>query len=111
MDDTLNVLVIEDSQADFLLVERHLKKNGLTAACRRVSDLDALSDALACPGWQIVLADYNVPHLRFEDGTVATIYDWKEDETPLGDYDWHIGGKTPRAFDRVYDTFFNVTSV
>ena len=68
MDDTLNVLVIEDSQADFLLVERHLKKNGLTAACRRVSDLDALSDALACPGWQIVLADYNVPHLRFEDG-------------------------------------------
>lgn len=48
-------------------------------------------------------------HLKFEDGTVATIYDWKEDETPLGDYDWHIGGRTPRAFDRVYDTFFNVS--
>lgn len=30
--------------------------------------------------------------LEFEDGTVATIYDWKEYETPLGKYQWHIGG-------------------
>jgi len=28
--------------------------------------------------------------LAFEDGTVATIYDWKEYETPMGLYHWHI---------------------
>lgn len=30
--------------------------------------------------------------LQFEDGTVATIYDWKTRYTPRGDYSWHIGG-------------------
>ena len=30
--------------------------------------------------------------LKFEDGTVATIYDWKEYDTPMGEYDWHVGG-------------------
>lgn len=40
--------------------------------------------------------------LEFEDGTVATIYDWKEPETPFGLYDWHIGGKSFDAVDRVF---------
>ena len=31
--------------------------------------------------------------LKFEDGTVATIYDYKEYRTPKGVYDWHIGGQ------------------
>jgi hypothetical protein len=31
--------------------------------------------------------------LEFDDGTVATIYDWKEYETPMGLYRWHVGGK------------------
>jgi hypothetical protein len=35
--------------------------------------------------------------LEFPDGTIATIYDWKEEETPLGKYDWHIGGRTDYA--------------
>lgn len=39
--------------------------------------------------------------LEFEDGTVATIYDWKEPETPMGMYSWHIGGKSYDAVDRV----------
>jgi hypothetical protein len=34
---------------------------------------------------------------KFFDGTIATIYDWKEPETPLGKYEWHIGGKDQRA--------------
>jgi len=41
--------------------------------------------------------------LMFEDGTVATIYDWKESETPMGNYLWHIGGKTSEAVDRVLE--------
>jgi hypothetical protein len=43
--------------------------------------------------------------LRFEDGTVATIYDWKEYETPMYEYDWHIGGHNKKAVDRVTRTF------
>ena len=43
--------------------------------------------------------------LSFEDGTVATIYDWKEYETPTGLYHWHIGGKNNLAVDRVISTF------
>lgn len=35
--------------------------------------------------------------LEFEDGSVATIYDWKEYATPEGRYDWHIGGSSIQA--------------
>ena len=35
--------------------------------------------------------------IKFADGQVATIYDWKEPETPFGVYDWHIGGKDSSA--------------
>lgn len=41
--------------------------------------------------------------LEFEDGTVATIYDWKEPETPMGRYLWHIGGKSSESVDRVLE--------
>ena len=43
--------------------------------------------------------------LSFEDGTVATIYDWKEYDTPTGRYNWHIGGRSQRAVDRVMVAF------
>lgn len=43
--------------------------------------------------------------LEFEDGTVATIYDWKEYETPTGLYHWHIGGRNQKAVDRVTRAF------
>lgn len=32
--------------------------------------------------------------LEFNDGSVATIYDWKEYSTPMGRYDWHVGGNS-----------------
>ena len=42
--------------------------------------------------------------LEFEDGTVAIIYDWKQYETPMGAYRWHIGGNSFDAVDRVLET-------
>ena len=44
--------------------------------------------------------------LKFEDGTVATIYDWKCGRwTPMGEYSWHIGGYGDQAaVDRVVET-------
>lgn len=45
--------------------------------------------------------------IQFDDGTVATIYDWKRysDGTPKMDekYDWHIGGHSTAAEDYVRD--------
>ena len=41
--------------------------------------------------------------LQFEDGTIATIYDWKTYETPFGRYDWHVGGKSHLAVSHVHD--------
>jgi hypothetical protein len=43
--------------------------------------------------------------LAFEDGTVATIYDWKEYQTPMGRYNWHIGGRNNLAVARVQQAF------
>lgn len=43
--------------------------------------------------------------LEFEDGTIATIYDWKEYETPMGLHRWHIGGKNKSAVFAVMDAF------
>ena len=37
----------------------------------------------------------------FEDIKVATIYDWKEVETPFGDYEWHVGGFSYDALELV----------
>lgn len=43
--------------------------------------------------------------LEFEDGTIATIYDWKRGSlgAPSGDevYEWHIGGHQRRALENV----------
>ena len=35
---------------------------------------------------------------RCADGTTFHVYDWKTPSTPIGDYDWHIGG-TSRALE------------
>jgi hypothetical protein len=35
--------------------------------------------------------------LKFPDGTIATIYDWKLSQTPKDLYDWHIGGHSKKA--------------
>tara|TARA_X000001382_G_scaffold84098_1_gene59526 strand:+ start:25 stop:531 length:507 start_codon:yes stop_codon:yes gene_type:complete len=46
--------------------------------------------------------------IEFEDGLLATIYDWKVDYkkssvwTDSSDIEWHVGGHDPRVMDRVY---------
>ena len=36
-----------------------------------------------------------------EDYIPATIYDWKVDNTPMGEYAWHVGGFNMYAVDMV----------
>ena len=67
MPEPLHILVIEDSNADFLMVERHLKKKELSVRCRRVDTLNGLKEAIKNENWDMVLSDYNVPQLDFHE--------------------------------------------
>ncbi len=67
MSDLLNILVIEDRNADFMMVERHLRLNGLSARCQRVDSLEGLKEAIKAGEWDLVLSDYNVPQLNFHE--------------------------------------------
>lgn len=42
--------------------------------------------------------------IKFDDGNVATLYDWKLPRQPsfYQMYNWHIGGTSPLAVDLVY---------
>jgi hypothetical protein len=42
--------------------------------------------------------------LEFEDGTKASIYDYKTSSTPMREYAWHIGGYDEHTVDLVTDT-------
>ena len=59
------VLVIEDLEADFHLIARHLRQQGWAADCHRVASPQAFEAALAQGAWRVVLADYMVPGLDF----------------------------------------------
>ena len=39
--------------------------------------------------------------IQFEDGTVATIYEWKNGYTPMDRAQWNIGGKSDEAVTHV----------
>jgi two-component system, cell cycle sensor histidine kinase and response regulator CckA len=60
-----NILFVEDNEADFLLVERALKTQGLDARSRRVASRPELEAALTAGGWDVVLCDYLVPGMDF----------------------------------------------
>jgi DNA-binding NtrC family response regulator len=63
----LDVLCIEDTMADFLLIDRTLRHAGLLGCCERVESSEALTAALAEKHWDLVLSDYAVPGMYFTD--------------------------------------------
>ncbi|WP_306589823.1 PAS domain S-box protein [Geothrix sp. 21YS21S-4] len=65
MTPSLSLLSIEDSEPDFLLVQRSLKQHGVMAEFRRVDNYSDLREALNSGGWDAVLSDYNIPGLDF----------------------------------------------
>lgn len=63
---TLRILMIEDVEADFLLIARHLRTHGVLAAPYWVQGEPELTAALDAGGWDLVLSDYKVPGLAFD---------------------------------------------
>ena len=39
--------------------------------------------------------------IQFDDGTIATVYLWKEPSVPAGMHEWNVGGHSPQAVQRV----------
>ncbi len=60
----LNILVLEDSEADFLLLRRHLARHGLAARLTRV-ETEAEIDAALRGRFELMVSDYNVPGVDF----------------------------------------------
>jgi len=59
---TLRALVVEDSEDDTRLMVRELERGGYNPVFERVETAEAMTAALAKQTWDVVLADYNMPH-------------------------------------------------
>ena len=57
----VRVLLVEDSEDDFLLVRDALQSAGFAPAIQRVENPAAMRQALAEAPWDVVLSDYNMP--------------------------------------------------
>lgn len=66
----LSVLVVEDVDDDFRLVIREIERAGYRVTSRRVDRSADLATALAQP-WDLVIADYNVPGMAFDEVLAA----------------------------------------
>ncbi|MGH9490358.1 MAG: hybrid sensor histidine kinase/response regulator [Terriglobales bacterium] len=62
----LDVLLIEDSDDDALLILRELRRAGYDPRHVRVDTESALEAALAARRWQVVISDFRMPALDFD---------------------------------------------
>jgi PAS domain S-box-containing protein len=60
----LRVLIVEDSENDALLLEIELQRAGYEPVCERVQTREAMHAALARQRWDLVIADYVMPHFN-----------------------------------------------
>jgi len=58
----LRALIVEDLEQDALLLVHELKRGGFDVTFERVDTPEAMSDALAGSTWDVVIADYAMPH-------------------------------------------------
>jgi len=57
----LQILVVEDSEDDALLLELAIKREGAPCVCRRVETAEELAAALDASNWDAIIADYVMP--------------------------------------------------
>ena len=58
-DQSLRILIVEDSENDALLIIRDLKKGGYNPVYERVDTAAAMKKAIQEKQWDIILCDYN----------------------------------------------------
>lgn len=63
----LRALIVEDSEDDTLLLLRELRRGGYDVTFERVDTAGAMTAALASREWDVVIADYSMPHFSGTD--------------------------------------------
>lgn len=58
----INVLIIEDSADDAVLIEHELRKSGYSIYAKRVETAETMRAALEREAWDIILSDYSMPN-------------------------------------------------
>ena len=81
MTEPLRILAVEDDEADFWLMERLLKQQGIESACCRVDRFPDLEVQAGLGPWDVVLVDYTVPGLVF--GEVLQLLKDRIPEVPI----------------------------
>ncbi len=63
MPSACNLLLVEDSENDFLLLLHEIRRSGLAAEAQRVATETDLRNALGQTDWDLIICDYNLPGL------------------------------------------------
>ena len=79
--EVLKLLVIEDSENDYLLVTSTLRRAGFQLDAQRVETEIALRQALAQREWDLVIADFRLP--EFDGNTALEIVRQHRLDTPF----------------------------
>ena len=58
--DSINVIIVEDSEDDLVLILRALKVAGYNPNCTQVETAVGLKDALSDDKWQLVISDHSM---------------------------------------------------
>ena len=58
----LRVLIVEDLEDDALLIARELRRGGYELTSERVDTPDAFEAATTRQAWEVIVADYSMPH-------------------------------------------------
>lgn len=77
----LRVLIIEDSEDDTALIVRELRRGGYNPAYEQVDTIASMTSALAKQTWDIVIADYTMPH--FSVSAALALLKEKEIDLPF----------------------------
>ena len=77
----LNVILVEDSEDDALLIIEAIRQGGCVPRLRRVETAETLSAALDAQRWDIVLADYALP--QFDAPAALALIQARDLDLPL----------------------------
>ena len=67
------ILIVEDNDTDYLLMQRHLKKMWPVAELMRSSNREELINALSA-AWDFIVADFHLPDIQAQE-LIQTIAD------------------------------------
>lgn len=80
-DQSLRVLMVDDSPDDVFLLTRHLKKGGYNPVHERVENSDLMKQALQNKQWDIILCDYTMP--QFSVSSAIALLEESKVEAPI----------------------------